>query len=261
MNREEFRKQPFDMGNASLTKNPQFWAKDSKDEYFSKLPDSEEEMNTSPIGGDDSETAEITVNRRKAYETIKQCVDKEFADAVLRVHRMYGASIAGDSNLLSAIDTLIGKKYEKDDMALDRVKDYYKGRMEGRRNGFPKYGIGSWYPNKPLPESTEKPFNGMSVSQMRFLNEFHTDDMEGSPYFDEEDPLPYCKGCMEEVEELRPLSDWAEQFAEEEGWTPEQTEAVDNYIFNAGDKERCETCAMTKFHSIFDEMKLSGGLR
>lgn len=241
-----------------MTRNPQFWAPELDDKYNSPhTPDDEEDVNLSIDADDESPT----IDRKRAYETIERKVDKEFADAILRVSKLYGSRVAGDKELMSAIDTLIGDGFISGEEGAERARHNYKERMEARRNGYPDAGIGSWYPKKRLPESNESPFNGMSVSQMRFLNEFHTADMEGNPDFDEEDPLPYCNGCMEEVEELRPLSDWAEQFAEEEGWTPEQTEAVDDYIFNAGDEERCETCAMTKFHSIFDEMKLSGGLR
>ena len=241
-----------------MTRNPQFWAPELDDKYNSPhTPDDEEDVNLSIDADDESPT----IDRKRAYETIESIVDKDFADAVLRVSKLYGSRVAGNKELMSAIDMLIGDGFISGEDDIEHARHNYKERMEARRNGYPDAGIGSWYPKKRLPESNESPFNGMSVSQMRFLNEFHTADMEGGPYFDEEDPLPYCKGCMEEVEELRPLSDWAEQFAKEEGWTPEQTEAVDNYIFNAGDKERCETCAMTKFHSIFDEMKLSGGLR
>lgn len=242
VNRELLRKRPGRAGgNTALTRNPQFWAPELDDKYNSPhTPDDEEDVNLSINADDESPT----IDRKRAYETIKSKVDKEFADAVLRVSNLYGSTVAGDEKLMSAIDMLIGDKFVFGEEDMDRARHNYKERMKARRNGYPDAGIGSWYPKKRLPESNESPFNGMSVSQMRLLNEF----------YDDEEGLPYCNGCMEEVEELRPLSDWAEYFAQEEGWSPEQIEAVDDYIFNAGDDERCETCAMTKFHSIFDEM-------
>lgn len=240
-NRELLRKRPGRAGgNGALSRNQQFWAPELDDKYGSPhTPDDEEDVNLS-IDADDKSP---TMDRKRAYETIESVVDKEFADAVLRASKQYGSRVAGNKELMSAIDTLIGDGFVFGEEDMDRARHSYRERMDARRNGYPDAGIGNWYPKKKLPESKESPLNGMSVSQMKFLNEF----------YDGED-LPYCDGCMEEAEELRPLSDWAEYFAQEEGWSPEQIEAVDDYIFNAGDDERCETCAMTKFHSIFDEM-------
>lgn len=250
VNRELLRKRPGSGGgNRALARNPQFWTPELDDKYGSPhTPDDEEDMNRSV----DADGESPTIDRKMAYETIGRIVDREFADAVLRASKQYGSRVAGNKELMSAIDTLIGDGFVFGEEDLDHARHSYRERMEARRNGYSDDGIGSWYPKAKLPESKESPFNGMSIPQMKFLNEFY-DSEEEDPDFDEED-LPYCDGCMEEAEELRPLSDWAEHFAQEEGWSPEQVEAVDDYIFNAGDDERCETCAMTKFHSIFDEM-------
>jgi len=186
---------------------------------------------------------------QEAYEVIKDSLGEEVADALLD----YDVEGYGNGERLIDAITVLFSDHDTRRRRLNREATIrnYKDEIDSMKRT----------PKPMIPESKDSPFNGMSVSQMRFLNEFHTADMEEDPDFEEEGDLPYCNGCMEEVEELRPLSDWAEYFAQEERWTQEQVDAINDYIFNAGDKERCKTCAMTKFDSIFDEMRLSGGLQ
>ena len=168
-NRELLRKRPGRAGgNVALSRNQQFWAPELDDKYGSPhTPDDEEDVNLSVDADDKSPT----MDRKRAYETIGSIVDREFADAVLRASKRYGSKVAGNKELISAIDTLIGDGFVFGEEDMDRTRHSYRERMDARRNGYPDDGIGSWYPKTKLPESRESPLNGMSVSQMRFLKE------------------------------------------------------------------------------------------
>ncbi len=133
-------------------------------------------------------------------------------------------------------------------------KEEIKSRVEKSKEERKNHMKWSGKPSK-LPESAEKPFNGMSVANMRFLNEWYEDDGEDED-FDEEN-RPYCPKCLEEVEELQPLGDWAEKFIEEEGLLSDEADAIRDYVFNMGDDMRCENCAFTSFRRILSEMERS----